>query len=352
MAIRYFPVAGRSRQVGAGTGIRPGRRLVAVMVGAALAGTTLAGQSAPKGPAHPKLSLPRTADGHPDLQGTYTHGTLTPFERPAALGDKAFYTEEEAREVERQAVARRADRGTRPGDVGSDNEAFVDTGYQALPNRQTSLIVDPPNGRLPLRPEAEKRRDFNLTSMDSYETMSPWDRCITRGPLLMLPTGYNNGTHIVQTPGYIVIESEMVHEARIVPLDRRPPPDPRLRRWTGEPRGRWEGDTLVVDSTNFPDRGWVSTHAGSGRLRGVPNSEALHLVERFTLTAPDTLAYEVTVEDPAIYTSPWTVSLPLRRDPEYQVFEYACHEGNQAIELALRGARFEERQAVQPPPQR
>ena len=174
--------------------------------------------------------------------------------------------------------------------------------------------------------------------MDSYESMSPWDRCITRGPLLMLPAGYNNGTHIVQTPGYVVIESEMIHEARIVPLDGRAHADPRMRRWTGEPRGHWEGDTLVVESTNSPTRAGCRHTPARAASAACPNSEALHLVERFTLTAPDTLAYQVTVDDPAIYTSPWTVSLLLRRDPEYQVFEYACHEGNQAIELALRGA--------------
>jgi hypothetical protein len=232
--------------------------------------------------------------------------------------------------------------------VGGDNEAFVDSGYTSLPTRQTSLIVDPPDGRLPLRPAAEKRRDFNVTSMDTYESMSTWDRCITRGPTLMLPTGYNNGTRIIQTKDFVVIESEMIHEARIVPLDGQPHADPRLRSWTGDPRGRWEGDTLVVDSTNFTDKGWVSTHAGSGRLRGVPNSEALHLVERFTPSA-DGIDYELIVEDPEIYTRPWKVSLPLRRDPAYEIYEYACHEGNQAIELALRGRRFEERQGSRPP---
>jgi hypothetical protein len=326
--------------------------LTGIAVGAALAAAPLAAQSqssAQAGASNAKL--PRTPDGRPDLQGTYTHGTLTPFERPAALGNKAFYTEEEAREEERKAIARRANRGAaRPGDVGGDNEAFVDSGYTALPSRQTSLIVDPPDGRLPLKPAAEKQREFNLTSTDSYESMSTWDRCITRSPTLMLPAGYNNGIRIIQTPGFVVIESEMIHEARIVPLDGRPHADPRLRSWTGDPRGHWEGDTLVVDSTNFTDKGWVSTHSGSGRLRGVPNSEALHLIERFTPAGPDAIAYEMIVEDPNVYTRPWKVSLPLRRDPEYAMFEYACHEGNQAIELSLRGARFEERQNEKTPP--
>jgi hypothetical protein len=293
-------------------------------------------------------ALPRSADGHPDLQGVWTHGTATPFERPVALGTKAFYTVDEAREAALQAVNRRANATPRPGDVGSDNEAFVDGGYVPLPTRQTSLVVEPANGRLPLRPEAEKQRDFNTSSRDTYESMSPWDRCITRGPLMLLPSGYNNGTRIVQSPGFVVIESEMVHEARIVRVDGSPHPPAAARSWAGDQRGHWERDTLVVDSTNFHDRGWVSTHAGSGRLRGIPNSEQLHIVERFTMTDGDTIAYEVRVEDPRIYTEPWKASLLLHRDNAYQMFEYACHEGNQAIELALRGARFEERTAAAP----
>src|SRR5262245_25361830 len=159
----------------------------------------------------------------PDLSGTWFSGTATPFERPATLGDKAFYTEAEAAEQERQASERRAtaQRARRPGDVGNDNEAFVDTGYKMTSTRQTSLIVDPPDGRLPILPAAEKQREFNVNNLDSYEHLSPWDRCITRGPTALFPAGYNNGYQIVQTRDYVMILSEMIHEARIVPLDGR-----------------------------------------------------------------------------------------------------------------------------------
>lgn len=297
-------------------------------------------------------ALPRTPDGRPDMQGIWVHGTSTPFERAAELGTKHTYTEDELREAQQRAAERRASaaRTARPGDVGGDNEAFVDTGYPWQPTRQTSLIVEPKDGRLPIRPEALKRAAFNNDSRDDYETMSPWDRCISRSPTLMLPAGYNNGTRIVQTAGYVTIESEMIHEARVVPTDVGSHRPAHLRTWTGDPRGRWEGDTLVIDSTNYTDRGWLSTHAGSGRLRALPNSEQLHIVERFTLLDPDTIAYEMTVDDPAVFTAPWTAALRLRRDSTYQMFEFACHEGNRAIDLVLRGARFEERQPTRRTP--
>jgi hypothetical protein len=280
-----------------------------------------------------------------DLQGTWTNGTITPLERPPALAGKAFLTEEEAATQEQQSAERRNARVRRPGDVGSDNEAFVDTGYKVVSTRQTSLVVDPPDGRIPMLPAAEKGRDFNVASLDSFETMSPWDRCITRGPTGLFPAGYNNGYQIVQTPTHVVIVTEMIHEARVVPLDGRPHVDPRIRLWAGDSRGRWEGATLVVETTNFHDRGWFSTHAGSGRLRGVPHSDALRLVERFTRVDAGTIIYEMTVEDPSAYARPWTFSVPLVRSDDYRLYEYACHEGNQATALMLRGARTLEREA-------
>ena len=199
---------------------------------------------------------------------------------------------------------------------------------------------------MPLRPEAEAARDRNLTNEDSYEFMSPWDRCITRGPGRMFPAGYNNAYQIVQTPGYVVILHEMIHEARIIPVDGRPHLDPSIRSWTGDPRGRWDGNTLVVETTNFNDKGWIATNAASARIRGVPHSEALRLVERFTRVDADTIDYEVTIEDPNVYTRPWTVAIPLNRDDSYQMFEYACHEGNRAIEHVLSAARSAERVAT------
>jgi hypothetical protein len=274
------------------------------------------------------------------MQGTWTNGTLTPFERPANLAGKAFLTIDEAAEIERQAAERRANpnRPRRPGDVGGDNEAFVDTGYKVTSTRQTSLVADR-DGRIPLRPEAETIRDANENGVDSFETMSPWDRCITRSITGLFPAGYNNGYQIIQSPGYVVILAEMIHEARIIPLDGRPHAPSSVRSWLGDSRGRWEGQTLVVDTTNFVNRGWFSTHAGSGRLRGVPQTSSLHLVERFTRTDADTLLYEMTIDDPGVYTSPWKVSVPFTRDDGYRIFEYACHEGNKATELILRGAR-------------
>src|SRR3954468_5513597 len=291
----------------------------------------------------------RTPDGHPDLQGTWTNGTLTSFERPAGMENKAFITDDEAAALERAAVERRAHPAApRPGDIGGDNEAFVDAPYKSSATRQTSLIVDPPEGKIPLRPEAERKRDVNLTSLDSYETMSPWDRCITRSPTALLPAAYNNGYQIVQTAKSVVILAEMIHEARIIPTDGSAHPSASVRFWNGDSRGRWDGDTLVVDTTNFNGRGWISTHSGSGRLRGVPYSESLHLVERFTRKDADTLIYEITFDDPEVYVRPWTVAVPFTRDNGYQLFEYACHEGNEAIRLALRGARAKEQAVPQP----
>jgi hypothetical protein len=315
------------------------------LVPAAAAAQTKPASSKDAKQAHP-WSPPLTPDGHPDFQGTWTNGTLTSFERPANLADKALLTDEEAAALEKQAADRRAnaDRNRRPGDVGSDNEAFVDTGYKVTKTRQTSLVVDPPDGKAPLRPEAEKKRDFNLANLETWETMSPWDRCITRGPTGLFPANYNNGYQIIQTPGYVVILAEMIHEARVIPLDGRPHEPSSVQSWTGDSRGHWEGTTLVVDTTNFNDKGWLTTYASSGRIRGVPHSDALHLVERFTLVDQDTIIYQMTIDDPSAFTKPWTVSLPFSRDEHYQLFEYACHEGNQAIGNILRGARRVERE--------
>jgi hypothetical protein len=296
-----------------------------------------------------KWTPPRTPDGQPDLQGMWTNATITPFERPAALAGKPFLTEDEAAAMEERAADQRAnaDRAPRPGDVGSYNDFWFDAGTKVVATRQTSLVVDPPDGRVPVTAAAEQKRDHNLTSVDSYESMSPWDRCITRGPGGMFPAGYNNAYKIVQTPGYVVILYEMIHEARVIPVDGRPHVDESVRQWTGDPRGRWEGSTLVVETTNFNGKGWIATNAASARIRGVPHSEALRLVERFTRVDADTIAYEVTIEDPDVYTRPWTVSIPLGRDESYQMFEYACHEGNKAIEHVLGAARAAERVAAE-----
>ena len=324
--------------------------LSAVVAVVLLAPAPVAGQTRAAAPAKAKKWTPaRTPDGQPDLQGMWTNPTITPFERPTALAGKAFLTEQEAAAAEQQAAERRenAERAPAPGDVGSYNDFWFDSGTKVVATRQTSLVIDPPDGRVPVRPEAEAARDHNLTNVDSYESMSPWDRCITRGPGRMFPAGYNNAYQIVQTPGYVVILQEMIHEARIIPVDGRPHLDQSIRLWTGDPRGRWEGNTLVVETTNFNDKGWITTNAASARIRGVPHSDALRLVERFSRVDADTISYEVTIEDPKIFTRPWTVAIPLGRDDSYQMFEYACHEGNQAIEHVLSSARTAERLAAE-----
>ena len=204
--------------------------------------------------------------------------------------------------------------------------------------RRPSMVVDPPNGRVPLKREAIEQRDAALAlDSDSLEHYGPWERCITRGvPGSMWPSAYNNGHQIVQTPGYVVLHSEMIHEARVIPLDGRPHLGPGARSWDGDSRGRWEGDTLVVDTSNFNGKGWIATHAAAGWLRGIPQSEAAHVVERFTRVDENTIQYEATIDDPNVYTRPWTVAFPLNKDEPYRIFEYACHEGNHALENMLR----------------
>jgi len=284
---------------------------------------------------------PRTADGQPDLEGVWTNATITPFERPAELKDKQFLTDSEAAKLEEQATQNRVDRPPPKGDVGGYNQSWFDSGTKVVATHQTSLVVDPPDGRVPVRPEAEAKRDYNLAhSTESYEFMSVWDRCITRGvPGGMFPAGYNNAYQIVQVPGYVLIVYEMIHEPRIIPLDGRPPVPASIRQWNGDSRGRWEGNTLVVDTTNYNNLGWIATSAATGRIKGIVQSEGLHVVERFTRTDATTIMYEVTIEDAKTYTRPWKVAMPLTRDNNYRLYEYACHEGNHAPEIILSGAR-------------
>jgi len=161
----------------------------------------------------------------------------------------------------------------------------------------------------------------------------------------MFPAGYNNAYQIVQSPGYVTIMSEMIHDARVIPLDGRAHAPAEVRSWDGDSRGHWDGNTLVIDTTNFNGKGWIATSAATGRIKGIPESEALHVIERFTRTDAGTIRYEVTIDDPNVYTKPWKVSIPLTRDAEYVVYEYACQEGNAAVENILRGARAKEQAA-------
>jgi hypothetical protein len=299
---------------------------------------------------------PTATDGRPDLQGVWTNATLTPLERPARFAGRAYMTEAEAAEMESQAVstfeqqaADRADSAAAPragAAVGSYNQAvWSDPDRKVVSTRQTSLVIDPPDGRVPVRPEAEQQRDaMTARATDSYEFFNVFDRCITRGvPGGFFPAPYNNAYQIVQTPGYVIIVSEMIHEARIIPTDGRPHRQGGLRTLTGDSVGRWEGDTLVVATANYNDKGSIATASTSGRMRGVPQSEALHVVERFRRVDAGTIAYTVTVDDLNVYTQPWTVSMPLVRDDNYRIYEYACHEANYAVTNILRGARLDER---------
>jgi len=292
-------------------------------------------------------TAPRTVDGQPDLQGVWTNATITPFERPANLAGKAFLTEKEAAELEKQSAQTKVDKPPTAGDVGTYNQVWFDSGTKVVGTRQTSLVVDPPDGKVPVKPAAEAKRDYDLAHIgDSYEHMSVWDRCITRGvPGRMFPAGYNNAYQILQSPGYIVIMSEMIHDARVIPLSGGAHAPAEVRSWDGDSRGHWDGNTLVVDTTNFNGKGWIATSAATGRIKGIPQSEALHVVERFTRTGPGTIAYEVIIDDPNEYTKPWKVSIPLTRDPQYVIYEYACQEGNEAVGNILRGARAKEQAA-------
>jgi hypothetical protein len=284
-------------------------------------------------------SIPRTPEGRPDLQGVWTNFESTPVEAPSP--------EDAARLAPLEpwfpGISRPGDQRTIEGPNPSN--VFNDTARRSQKRR--SLIVDPPDGRAPLRPEAIARRALNLKRLtESWEFHTPWERCITRGvPGGMLPAGYNNGYRITQTADYITILYEMIHEPRIIPLDGRPHVDARIRLWNGDSRGRWENDTLVVDVTNYraEEVGTVASGiATTATMKGVAQSEAMHVVERFTRTSGDTIEYEMKIEDPQIYTKPWTVAMPLNRADDYDVREYACHEGNYGLRNSLSGARVAE----------
>jgi hypothetical protein len=290
----------------------------------------------------PLLAAQTTA---PDLQGIWTNVTLTPLERPANLRDKAFFTPQEAAAFEKETLERnnmdRRDGGP-DADVGrAYNDAWYDRGTKVVKTLRTSLIVDPPDGHIPPSlPEAQRRQQERAAAnrgrqFDGPENRSLAERCIiwpTLGPP-MLPSFYNNNYQIVQGPGYVAILSEMIHDVRMIPTDGRPHLPSNIRLWAGDPRGHWEGNTLVVDTTNFTDKtAWRNS------------SEKLHLVERFTRVDADTLMYQVTVEDPATWDKPWKIEIPMRKTTG-PIFEYACQEGNYAMEGMLAGARAEEKKA-------
>ena len=293
-----------------------------------------------------RWTTPRTPDGHPDLQGIWSNATITPFERPRELGGKEFFTEEEAAEYEKKVVEA-ANRDRRSSDATADlggayNEFWFDRGTKVVPTRRTSLVVDPPDGRVPpLTPAAQKaaaaRAAIARRPPEGPEDLAPAVRCLvwpTSGPP-MLPGAYNNYYHIVQGPGYVAILVEMIHDMRVIPLDGRPHLPASIRQWMGDSRGRWEGDTLVVDTTNFSDK---------TNLRG--SDKDLHLIERFTRTSENTIMYQFTVDDPTAFTHVWKGEVPFTKAPG-PIYEYACHEGNYSMAGILKGARAQESTAAQ-----
>ena len=274
-------------------------------------------------------TAPRTPDGQPDIQGTWTNYTSTPFE----VFDKSDQPDLYAGDPDRTAT------GTGPG--------FANDTFSRKLDKGRSLVVDPPSGRVPIMPWAEEKRNYRLAHIqDDWVNFTPWERCITRGvPGGIFPAGYGSGYQILQGPGYVAIMYEMIHEARIIPLDGRSHLGPAFRQWNGDSRGHWEGDTLVVDITNYNDKGSLATNAASQRVRSIPQSENLHVVERFTRVDEKTIQYEVVVEDPKVFTSPWKLAMPLNMEPDYKLFEYACHEGNYAVPNTLSAGRARDRAA-------
>lgn len=296
-----------------------------------------------------KWTVPLTPDGQPDLQGHWTNDTYTPLERPAALAGKEFFTQAEAAAFVKAGVDRLLAQSR--NDIHYDDAIWQAENYSKESNRRTSLIVDPRDGKLPpLTPEAGRRLQAQFASQraatsDSAQTRSLAERCITWGnvgPPMMPPT-YNANLQILQTRDQVIIRHEMMHDVRVIHLDGRPHPSPSVRWLAGHSLGRWEGPTLVVDTTNFTDK---------TNFRGTPQNTrqdifataSLHVLERFTPTDRETIRYEFTVEDAATWTRPWSGEMPIRRF-EGPIYEYACHEGNYGLPNILRAARVEEAQS-------
>jgi hypothetical protein len=305
-----------------------------------------AGQAAR--PAAKAGAVPRTPEGRPDFQGVWNFSSLTPLERPAEFTGKPTMTAAEAAQYEKTVTERNnADR--RDGTVDQDvarayNDAWYDRGtHVAFINgvARTSLVVDPADGHIPaLTAEAQQRQAARAQLRREHPADGPEDRSLAErclgfnaGPP-MLPGPYNNYMQVYQFKDHVVIFNEMIHDARIVPTDGRSHQPSSVRRYLGDSIGRWEGDTLIVDTTNFTDK---------TNFRGA--SERLHLVERLSRPDANTLLYEFTVDDPSSFTKPWSAALPMKRTDE-QLYEYACHEGNEAMIGILGGARYEDKNPV------
>jgi hypothetical protein len=315
-----------------------------------LIATPAAGQALATNKTAKAWAAPHTPDGVPDLQGTWTNNTVTPLERPKGLGSKELYTDEELqglRGKEKDRLAKNEEEGL-PTEAGTAADVHYDFSEYGLDrgqskmvwNHRTSIIVGPEGTRPPLTPEARQRLAARRAAAKGHEFDGPESRplgarCLARenvGPPL-LPTAYNSNLQIVQGPGYVVVETEEIHDARIIPTDGRPHIAKSLRQWMGDSVGHWEGNTLVVDTTNFTDR---------NPFEGAQN---LHVVERFTRVDPDTILYQFTVEDPGMWTKPWSGELPITKI-QGQIYEYACNEANYGLANTLRGARVAEQDAA------
>ena len=290
-----------------------------------------------------KSAVPRTADGHPDLQGLWDFAQLTPLERPGEFAGKEQITEEEAEQFAQKRIET-THKDKRDGGAAADverayNDFWWDFGTRI--HKQPSLVVDPPDGRIPAQTkEAQDRIAARRNRYDDIEDRPLAERCIlgfNSGPP-MVPSAYNNNVQIVQTPGFVVLLLEMNHDARIVAMDGRPHLSGSLRGWLGDSRGRWEGNTLVIETTNFtPKMASFSARRGAGGTE-YGSGENLRLVERFTRVDAKTLQYEFTVNDPATFTGPFSGRMPMNWSDEH-IYEYACHEGNYGLQHILRGAR-------------
>jgi hypothetical protein len=350
---------------------------------AGLALVPLAGQTRSPAVGEATYSPPRTPWGDPDLQGIWpsTHMVGVPFERPDQFGNRLYLTDAEFRTRQDEAAKQKAldvldfDITKPPpeivalGDVGNSTSPPPHWLERGEPSRQSSLIVEPANGKAPpmtaegqARQKLAKTTYIQQTGFTRPDELGPYDRCISRGVVgSMIPVVYNNGNEIVQAPGYVVLRNEMIHESRIIPLDPfdklrvdgersrtvdgRAPLPSAFKSYMGSSRGRWDGNTLVVRTTDLNGRNGLQAN---GQL--MLTSDALELVERFTPTSSNTLQYEVTITDPKTWTTPWKIAFPLRREPDYQLLEYACHEGNYSMRNTLSGSRADEGPGAQRSP--
>ena len=323
--------------------------LAALGIGLAVLGVRSQAQTAApaggKSPTRSTAAHPRMAWGDPDLQGIWTNTTTTTLERPDDLAGKPVLTDEEWKKRDSETAARVSfDRApTGRGNPGAYNEFWMERGRL---NNRTSLVIDPPDGKVPPLTESAKKQIDAIAEArrthpaDSYLDRSAYDRCITRSlPGAMMPGFYNHNYQILQAPGYVAVVVEMIHDVRIIPLDGRPHLNDGLRLWLGDSRGRWEGDTLVVDTTNLNDKVFETRPAAINVIFGAGTN--MHLVERFRRIDANTLDYQFTVDAPQVFTRPWTASTPMARI-DGPIYEYACHEGNYAMPHILSGARSDE----------